>query len=125
MIHRTGFIVQRILPDVTAPRFSSAELKRERPSVGDVRGLDLFWTRELVEDRVAREPFRRHTQKYTHTVISAIAHFRLSRESSYFPADKFGLWIVPPLIVTKDEIDFIVKAIDEALDLADAWVGKA
>ena len=40
------------------------------------------------------------------------------------PADKFGLWIVPPLIVSRDEIDFIVKAMDEALDLADAWVGE-
>ena len=48
----------------------------------------------------------------------------LKEKNIYVPADKFGLWIVPPLIVTKDEIDFIVKAIDESLDLADARVGE-
>jgi len=37
----------------------------------------------------------------------------------YIPSDKFGIWIVPPLVVTKEEIDFLLEAIDDALVIAD------
>ena len=36
------------------------------------------------------------------------------KKSIYIPADKFGIWIVPPLIVKKEEIDFLVDSVDEA-----------
>ncbi len=48
----------------------------------------------------------------------------MEEKNVYVPADKFGIWIVPPLIVTRDEIDFLVDAIDDALALADAWVER-
>lgn len=43
----------------------------------------------------------------------------LREKNIYVPADKFGIWMVPPLIVTKGEIDFIVDSVDEALQIAD------
>ena len=92
--------------------------------VGDVRGLGLFWTIEIVYDRDKKTPVRRSTEKYQETIVKDLADFLLREKNIYVPADKFGLWIVPPLIVTRDEIDFIVTAMDEALDRADAWVGK-
>ena len=98
------------------------QLQDRHPCVGDVRGLGLFWTLELVRDRATREPFRRHTEKYARTVVSEIAEFLLQRKNIYIPADKFGLWVVPPLIVTKSEIDFLVDAIDESLVIADRAV---
>lgn len=52
-------------------------------------------------------------------MITEIAAFLLEEKSIYVPGDKFGLWIVPPLVVTKDEIDFLVTAIDDALCIAD------
>ena len=48
-----------------------------------------------------------------------IAEYLLREKNIYIPADKFGIWIVPPLIVKKQEIDFIVDSIDEALKIAD------
>ncbi len=51
-----------------------------------------------------------------------IAEYPLREKSIYIPADKFGIWVVPPLIVTQEEIDFLVDAIDEALAIADAEV---
>jgi taurine---2-oxoglutarate transaminase len=100
-------------------------LKAKHICVGDVRGLGLFWTIEIVRDQQKKTPVRRYTEKYSETVMKRLANFLLKEKNVYVPSDKFGLWIVPPLIVTRDEIDFIVEAIDESLDLADEWVRKA
>jgi len=89
-------------------------------SIGDVRGLGLFWTIELVKNRETREPFRRAMEKYIYTPVSKIADYLLQEKDIYIPADKFGIWIVPPLIVSQEEIDFVVEAIDDALKIADA-----
>jgi taurine--2-oxoglutarate transaminase len=96
------------------------ELTEEHQSIGDVRGLGLFWTIELVKDRDIKEPLRRATEKYANTTVSKIAEYLLREKNIYIPADKFGIWIVPPLIVTREEIDFLVEAIDDALKIVDA-----
>lgn len=95
------------------------KLRQTHKSIGDVRGLGLFWTIELVKDAGTHEPFRKQTEKYARTVITDIAEFLLQEKSIYIPADKFGIWVVPPLIVTREEIDYVVDAIDEALCIAD------
>jgi taurine--2-oxoglutarate transaminase len=101
-----------------------AELKGKHPSVGDARGLGLFWTLELVKDRETKAPVRKSTEKYSDTIVKTLADYLLKEKNVYVPADKFGLWIVPPLIVTRDEIDFTVSALDDALVLADRWVER-
>jgi taurine--2-oxoglutarate transaminase len=98
------------------------ELAPRHRSVGDVRGIGLFWTIELVKDPATGEPLRRATEKYTPTIVQQISRFLLEEKNIYVPSDKFGVWVVPPLIVTRDEIDFLVSAIDESLALADAEV---
>ncbi len=95
------------------------KLRQKHRSMGDVRGLGLFWTLELVKDTKTREPFRKQTEKYARTVVTDIAEFLLQEKNIYIPADKFGIWVVPPLIVTREEIDYVVDAIDEALCIAD------
>jgi taurine---2-oxoglutarate transaminase len=52
-----------------------------------------------------------------------VADFLLSR-NIYIPSDKFGIWIVPPLVVQKEELDFIIEAIDEALFITDLKVNN-
>jgi taurine--2-oxoglutarate transaminase len=96
------------------------DLASRHVSVGEVRGLGLFWTMELVKNRETREPIRQPTEKYDQNVVRRISRFLLESKNIYVPGDKFGLWIVPPLIVTPEEIDFLVEAFDEALSLADA-----
>lgn len=97
-----------------------AALAETHKSVGDVRGLGLFWTIELVKSKETKEPFRRATEKYAFTTVNKIADYLLREKNIYIPSDKFGIWIVPPLIVTESELDFIVDAIDQALNIADA-----
>ena len=72
-----------------------------------------------MRSRETKEPFRKHTEKYSRNVITEIVEYLLREKNIYIPADKFGIWIVPPLIVEKQEIDFIVDSIDEALKIAD------
>lgn len=86
------------------------------PAIGDVRGLGLFWTIELVQDKATKEPLHKFTQKYDHkTIVSQIAEYLFKEKNIYVPSDKFGIWVVPPLVVSKEELDFVVESIDEAL----------
>ncbi len=91
------------------------QLGSQYTQVGDVRGMGLFWTMELVHDRESKTPLRKTTEKYTKTVVSDIARFLLEEENIYVPADKFGIWVVPPLIVNQEEVDMLVGAIGRAL----------
>ena len=82
----------------------------------------MFWTLELVKDRATKEPLRKVTEKYSETVVRKMADFLLHERQVYVPADKFGIWVVPPLIATAEELDFVVEAIDAALAIADGEI---
>lgn len=97
-------------------------LAARHPSVGDVRGIGLFWTMELVRDQITKEPLRHPTEKYAPSPLKEMARYLLNEHNIYVPADKFGLWVVPPLIVSDAELDFIVDALDDALHLTDQLV---
>jgi len=57
--------------------------------------------------------------------VKDVSEFLLRERDVYVPSDKFGLWIVPPLVVTRDELDWVCAAIDDALGLADRLIGGA
>jgi len=98
-------------------------LQERHVSIGDVRGLGLFWAIELVKNRQTKEPFNTKADKISGkpllvdkigaemakngvTVNSWISHFV----------------IAPPLIIEKAEIDMGVAAFDSALKMADDLV---
>jgi taurine--2-oxoglutarate transaminase len=99
------------------------EMARRHPCVGDVRGVGLFWTVELVNPGDGGTPLRRFTDKYVDGIMQRIGRFLLEEQNIYVPGDKFGIWVVPPLIVSQDEIDWLVAGIDAALVKADQWLG--
>ena len=90
-----------------------------------MRGIGLFWTLELVRDRATREPLRRATEKYERTIVKEVSEYLFRERDIYVPSDKFGIWVVPPLVVTRDELDWVCAAIDDALALADRLLGEA
>lgn len=96
-------------------------LKQHHISVGEVRGLGMMWTLELVLDRETREPIRKPNQKYRDNPVRELAAFMLHEKNIYIPADKFGVWITPPLITTKYQIDTLISALDEALLITDNY----
>lgn len=99
------------------------ELKPKHPSIGDVRGLGLFWAVELLKNRETKTYFNTMADKVTgvSTMVENIAA-QMMKNGVFLQAWVSHFVIAPPLIITKDEIDLGVKALDEALALADAEV---
>ncbi len=95
------------------------ELMEKHPSIGEVRGLGMMWTLELVKDRQSKRAFREFTQKYDPTPVKKLSEYLLNEEDIYVPGDKFGLWVVPPLVVSKEEIDWLVERLSRGLKLLD------
>jgi len=93
--------------------------------IATVRGLGLFWTIELRKDTDAGVPLRKFTQKYETGVMQRISRYLLEEKNIYVPGDKFGIWIVPPLVVSDDEIDWLTEALDDTLTMADRWLSVA
>jgi taurine--2-oxoglutarate transaminase len=98
-------------------------LKEKHPSVGDVRGMGLFWAVELVKNRETKESFNTMTDKVsgvpmvTEQIAAKMMGMGVAQQAwvSHFV-------IAPPLIVTEAELDYGIHAMDEALGIADALV---
>lgn len=98
-------------------------LKEKHKSIGDVRGLGLFWAVELVKNRETKEPFNTMRDKVEGKplVVDQIAAKMMGMGVAQ-QAWISHFVIAPPLIVTKEEIDFGINALDESLAIADALV---
>jgi len=98
-------------------------LKAKHPSIGEVRGLGLFWALDLVKDRTTREPLNTSQDKVDGkaTIVDQVAADMLKRGVS-IQAWISHLVIAPPLIIEKHEIDIGIEALDAALSIADAAI---
>ncbi len=96
------------------------ELKRNHPSVGEVRGKGLFWAVDLVKDRNTKEPFATYADKVSGKplLVDQIAA-KCVADGMTVQAWVSHFIIAPPLIVTKEQIDFGVALLDKHLVLAD------
>jgi taurine--2-oxoglutarate transaminase len=99
-------------------------LRDKHESIGDVRGLGLFWAVELVRDRNTKEPFATSHDKLggRRTLLDQMAA-EMMKEGVYVLNWLSYFVIAPPLIVTREEIDQGVEALDRALGKADREVG--
>jgi taurine--2-oxoglutarate transaminase len=98
-------------------------LMEKHPSIGDVRGLGLFWAVELVRNRATKEPMNTPQDKAARKplVVEAVSGDMMKRGVSVM-AWVSHLVVAPPLIVTEEEIDEGVAALDAALAIADEKV---
>src|ERR1700735_4578894 len=98
-------------------------LKAKHPSVGDVRGLGLFFAVELVKNRETKQPFNTMRDKVEGKplVVDQIAA-KMMADGVAQQAWVSHFVIAPPLIVTKEELDFGIDALDRHLAIADALV---
>ena len=96
------------------------ELQAKHPSVGEVRGLGVFWALELVRDRATREmlvPFNAAgpAAKPVNDVLAAC------KANGVWPFAHFNrIHITPPCTTSPDEIRHGLAVLDDALTLADA-----
>jgi taurine--2-oxoglutarate transaminase len=99
-------------------------LKPKHPSIGEVRGLGLFWALEMVKDQVLKTPFNTMQDKVDGkvAVVERVAGEMMKRGVS-IQAWISHFVIAPPLIIEKEEVDFAVEQLDQALVIADGAIG--
>jgi taurine--2-oxoglutarate transaminase len=98
------------------------ELQDRHPSIGEVRGLGCFWGLELVKNRETREmlvPF--NATGPAAVPVAQMAKAALER-GLYLMTHWNVVMVVPPLTVTRDEVDEGIAVLDEALAIADEHV---
>ncbi len=90
------------------------------PSIGDVRGIGLFWAVDLVKNRERKEPFNSMADRIGGgpLVVDRVAADLMAR-GVFLQAWVSHLVIAPPLIITREEVDTAVRALDAALAIAD------
>ena len=95
-------------------------LQDKHPSIGDVRGLGLFWCVELVKDRQTKQPFNTKSDKMAGKplVVDQVAA-AMMKNGVAINAWLSHFVIAPPLIIERREIDEGVAALDAALGIAD------
>ena len=103
--------------DIVGPAL--ADLARRHPSVGDVRGLGVFWAIELVKDRETREPLVPYNAAgaANKPMVELAA---ACKERGLWPFTHFNrTHVVPPLTISDDDMRAGLAIIDEALAVAD------
>ena len=92
----------------------------EHPSVGDIRGgMGLIAAVELVSDRESKTPFPAGAG-----LAKKLPPALYERNLISFRAGDI-ISICPPLTINKDEIDFMVSVIDEALPEVEKDLGMS
>lgn len=107
--------------DVIGPGLRS--ISERHPSVGDVRGLGVFWAVELVRDRTTRRPL---------VPFNAAGDDATPMNEFSKACRDLGLWpfthfnrthVVPPCTTTIDDVRRGLEILDEALSVADRYYG--
>jgi len=103
--------------DIIGPALE--KIKAKHPSVGDVRGLGVFWAIELVKNRETREPL----VPFNAAGADAKPMMDLAaacKERNLWPFTHFNrMHVVPPCNTPVEDIKAGLAIIDEVLDIAD------
>ncbi len=97
------------------------ELADRHPSVGEVRGLGVFWAIELVANQVTREPLAPYggSSPALNAVVAAC------KSGGLLPFSNFNrIHAVPPCNVSDEEVAEGLRILDAALTVADGYVSQ-
>jgi taurine--2-oxoglutarate transaminase len=96
------------------------DLQAEHPSVGEVRGLGLFYALELVKNRDTREPMSEFNKPLTEPMKKMAAFIQ---EKGMFAFTRWNmLFAVPPLIINEQQLQEGLSIINDALAITDQAV---
>jgi taurine--2-oxoglutarate transaminase len=103
--------------DVIGPEL--AKIADRHPSVGDVRGLGVFWAVELVKDRTTREPLVPYNA--AGAAAAPMNEFAAAcKQRGMWPFIHFNrTHVVPPCTTSEQEVREGLAILDEALEVAD------
>ena len=103
--------------DVIGPEL--AKIADRHPSVGEVRGLGVFWALELVKNRDTREPLVPYNA--AGAAAAPMNEFAAAcKQRGLWPFTHFNrTHIVPPCTISEQELRDGLAILDEALEVAD------
>jgi taurine---2-oxoglutarate transaminase len=90
------------------------ELAERHPIIGEVRGLGVFWALDLVSDRATKQPLAPYggSSPAMAELVGAL------RANGVLPFTNYHrLHVVPPCVITADEVREGLAAIDKALTI--------
>lgn len=110
-----GYVMQKLL-----------ELQEKHPCIGEVRGKGLFCGIEIVKNRKTKEPIHEALMEPPRPPTAKMAFLgKCMADGVYIMAGGASvITISPPLIVSRDEIDFAMGVIDRNLAVCDAEVER-
>jgi taurine--2-oxoglutarate transaminase len=95
------------------------EMKAVHPSIGDFRNTGLLGCIELVKNRDTKEPMAPFNAKPEEMVVMNKVAAKI-KDAGMYTFVRWGfIFIAPPLIVTKEQIDEGLAIISEAIKIAD------
>jgi len=104
---------------VVAPML--ADLETRHRSVGEIRGLGLFWAVELVRDRATREPLVPFNASGEEAAPMA-ALMRECKRNGLWPITHFnGIHLAPPLVIEEEDLVKGIQILDECLAVVDEY----
>ncbi|MHB0923046.1 MAG: aminotransferase class III-fold pyridoxal phosphate-dependent enzyme [Bellilinea sp.] len=96
-----------------------AELVERHPSVGDVRSIGLFGVIELVKNKATREPLAPWNK--TSPAMASVRKYMLNH-GVFLYTHWHTILLLPPLIITPDQLAEGFAVLDQALEIADKAV---
>jgi taurine--2-oxoglutarate transaminase len=92
------------------------DLGEQHPSVGEVRSIGLFGAIELVRNRVTKEPMAPYNGTSSEMIM---LRKKLFEKGLFIDIHWHTLLIIPPLIITNDQLEEGFEILDEALNITD------
>lgn len=100
------------------------ELKKKHPSIGDWRNQGLLGCLELVKNRKTKEPMAPFNAKPDEMAVMNKVAAKIKELGMYTFVRWNYVFIAPPLIITKEQIDEGLNIISQAISIADeVYVG--
>ncbi len=98
------------------------ELKKIHPSIGDFRNTGLLGCIELVKNHQTKEPMAPFNAKPEEMLVMNKVAAKIKELGMYTFVRWNFIFVAPPLIVTKAQIDEGLAIISEAIKIADQAV---
>jgi taurine--2-oxoglutarate transaminase len=98
------------------------KLRQKHKSIGDFRNTGLLGCIELVKDRKTKEPMAPFNAKPDEMTVMNKVAAKIKGLGMYTFVRWSYIFVAPPLIVTKEQIDEGLAIISEAIAIADEYV---